>query len=140
MNAKFLVLTSDFALINVANAVTNNEAEIVIREDVLQYLSVTQLVQIAKSMNSELKVNNKQAREIILTAINEELVKLPVVEVAKVKNTISSKEICYAAFDELDMNDKPKVREVIETLIVTHNIPKRVVQSYASNYRKANKA
>lgn len=140
MTNLFLVMTANFEVSYVSTApVADNDAEIVVRQDILKFLSVTQLVQIAKSMNPELKVNNKQAREIILAAINEEIVKVPVKTVEKVK-TISSKSICYDAFDLIDMDDKEVARATIETLIAEHNIPKRVVQSYASNYRKAKRA
>uniref|UniRef100_A0AB38ZCV5 Uncharacterized protein n=1 Tax=Acinetobacter phage vB_AbaSt_W16 TaxID=3116434 RepID=A0AB38ZCV5_9CAUD len=139
MKNLFLVMTANFEVSYVSTApVADNGAEIVVRQDILKHLSVTQLVQIAKSMNPELKVNNKQAREIILAAIDEEIVKIPVKSTET--KTVSSKSICYAAFDLIDMDNKEVARSTVEALITEHNIPKRVVQSYASNYRKAKRA
>lgn len=140
MNTKFFALNASFAVVAVTTSSDFN-ADIIVKQDVLQHLSATQLVQIAKSMNPELKVNTKQNREVIVAAINKELETFPVTVIAKTSSsTGSTKNVCWAAFDLIDMNDKPLAREAIDKLVQDHGFSKAVVQSYASDYRKAKRA
>lgn len=142
----FFVLTSAFSVYRVTSApVADAVYEMVIRRDALDAFGVQQLVAVAKSMNSELKVNSKQSKESILTAIDEELLTFPIEAVAhrpaseKVASAprTGTKQICWDAFSAIDMTDKKAARAVIDKLVEEHNLDKRVVQSYASNYRKA---
>jgi hypothetical protein len=144
----FFVLTSAFSVLRVTSApVADAVYEIVVRRDALEAFSVQQLVAIAKSMNSELKVNTKQSKESILSATDAELETFPVEVIAHrpATETTSSaprtgtKQICFDAFSGIDMNDKTAARALIDELVAEHNLDKRVVQSYASNYRKAMK-
>lgn len=146
-NAKFFVLTSAFSVMRVTTApVADAIYEMVVRQDALAAFGVQQLVAVAKSMNSELKVNSKQSKESILAAIEAELETFPIeVITASAKREPSAgtgrvggtKQICFDAFGKIDMNDKAVARTVIDALVEEHGIDKRVVQSYASNYRKA---
>lgn len=141
----FFVLTSAFSVFRVTSApVADAVYEMVVRRDALDAFGVQQLVAVAKSMNSELKVNSKQSKESILAAIDEELNTFPIEAVAHrpAAATASAprtgtKQLCWDAFAAIDMADKMAARAVIDKLVEEHNLDKRVVQSYASNYRKA---
>lgn len=138
----YFILTSSFSVFRVVNnMVADNVCEIVIREDALINLGAQQLVTIAKSMNSELKVNNKQSKESIVEAIMAEAINFPiedvVQEVEMKPRTANTKTVCFAAFDKIDMSNKAESREVVKTLVESYGLNLRVVQSYASNYRKA---
>lgn len=142
----FFVLTSAFSVYRITSApVADAVYEMVVRQDALEAFGVQQLVAVAKSMNSELKVNSKQSKESILAAIAEELKTFPIETVAYRPATVTTssaprtgtKQICFDAFSGIDMNDKAAARALIDTLVAEHNLDKRVVQSYASNYRKA---
>ena len=136
----YLALNVNFELQFVSAAPV--DADILVKTENLEFLGVTQLVQIAKSMNPDLKVNNKQKREIIIDAIQAELVNVPVKQVESkvvVNAKPSTKSICWAQFELIDMNDKPTVRAAIEQLVLDYDFPKRVVQSYASDFRKFKK-
>lgn len=145
----FFVLTSAFSVYRVTSApVADAVYEMVVRQDALEAFGVQQLVAVAKSMNSELKVNSKQSKESILAAITEELKTFPVEAVAHRPAAAAAtssaprtgtKQTCFDAFSGIDMNDKAAARALIDTLVAEHNLDKRVVQSYASNYRKAMK-
>jgi len=144
----FFVLTSAFSVFRVTTApVADAIYEMVVRRDALEAFGVQQLVAVAKSMNSELKVNSKQSKESILAAIDEELETFPVETVAhrpaasaaSAAPRTGTKQICWEAFSKIDMNDKTAARATVDALVAEHNIDKRVVQSYASNYRKAMK-
>lgn len=136
----YLALNVNFELQFVSAAPV--DADILVKTENLEFLGVTQLVQIAKSMNPDLKVNNKQKREIIIDAIQAELVNVPVKQIESkvaVNAKPSTKSICWAQFELIDMNDKPTVRAAIEQLVLDYDFPKRVVQSYASDFRKFKK-
>lgn len=143
----FFVLTSAFSVYRVVTSpVADAVYEMVVRQDALEAFGVQQLVSIAKSMNSELKVNSKQSKEVILSAINAELETFPVEVIAHRHAAAASsaprtgtKQICWDAFSQIDMADKTVARATIDALVTEHNLDKRVVQSYASNYRKAMK-
>lgn len=144
----FFVLTSAFSVYRITSApVADAVYEMVVRQDALEAFGVQQLVSIAKSMNSELKVNSKQSKEVILAAITEELKTFPIEAVAHRPAAAATssaprtgtKQICFDAFSGIDMNDKTAARALIDELVAEHNLDKRVVQSYASNYRKAMK-
>lgn len=144
----FFVLTSGFSVYRVVTApVADAVYEMVVRQDALEAFGVQQLVSIAKSMNSELKVNSKQSKEVILSAINAELETFPVEVIAHRPAAAATgsaprtgtKQVCWDAFSKIDMNDKTVARATIDALVAEHNLDKRVVQSYASNYRKAMK-
>lgn len=144
----FFVLTSAFSVFRVTSApVADAVYEMVVRRDALEAFGVQQLVAVAKSMNSELKVNSKQSKDSILAAIDNELETFPVETVAHRPAASSAgsaprtgtKQICWGAFSKIDMADKAAARAVIDELVAEHNLDKRVVQSYASNYRKAMK-
>lgn len=140
--ALFFVLTADFAVNYISTSpVSDDSVEIVVRQDILSGLGVTQLVAVAKSMNPELKVNTKQGRDIVMAAIEAELVNFPVREEApkakRASNKVSTKTICWDAFATIDMNDKVIAREMVAKLVEENEFPKHVVQSYASDYRKA---
>lgn len=143
----FFVLTSAFSVYRVTTApVADAIYEMVVRQDALASFGVQQLVAVAKSMNSELKVNTKQSKEVILAAIEAELETFPVEVITASASAAprqstgragGTKQICFDAFGKIDMNDKAAARVVIDALVAEHNLDKRVVQSYASNYRKA---
>lgn len=145
-NTNFFVLTSAFSVMRVTTApVADAIYEMVVRRDALEAFGVQQLVAVAKSMNSELKVNSKQSKDSILAAIDNELLTFPIeVITASAKRESAGtgrvggiKQICFDAFDKIDMADKATARATIDALVEEHGIDKRVVQSYASNYRKA---
>lgn len=141
----WFVLTSAFSVFRVTTKpVADAVYEMVVRDDALEAFGVQQLVSVAKSMNSDLKVNSKQSKEVILTAIKTELETFPVELITESATKTQSaprqagtKGLCFDAFGAIDMNDKAAARVVIDTLVTEHNLDKRVVQSYASNYRKA---
>lgn len=144
----FFVLTSAFSVFRVTSApVADAIYEMVVRRDALEALGVQQLVAVANSMNSELKVNSKQSKDSILAAIDNELETFPVETVARRPAAAyagsaprtGTKQVCWDAFSKIDMADKAAARTVIDELVAEHNLDKRVVQSYASNYRKAMK-
>lgn len=144
-NTNFFVLTSAFSVMRVTTApVADAIYEMVVRRDALEAFGVQQLVAVAKSMNSELKVNSKQSKDSILAAIDNELLTFPIEVItasAKRESTgngrvSGTKQICFEAFSKIDMADKAAARAMIDELAAT-GIDKRVVQSYASNYRKA---
>lgn len=144
-NTNFFVLTSAFSVMRVTTApVADAIYEMVVRRDALEAFGVQQLVAVAKSMNSELKVNSKQSKDSILAAIDNELLTFPIEVItasAKRESTGGrvggTKQICFDAFSKIDMSDKATARATIDALVEEHGIDKRVVQSYASNYRKA---
>lgn len=139
----FLTLTSAFSVTRITNKMVADEVcEICIREDALIHLTSTQIVAIAKSLNSELKVNTKQSKESIIELIQAEMIEFPIEEVKEEKIQTKSgnaRDICFQAFAEIDMNDNAARRALIDVLVTTHDIKKTVVQSYASNFRKAQK-
>lgn len=142
----FFVLTSAFSVFRVTTApVADAIYEMVVRRDALEAFGVQQLVAVAKSMNTELNVNSKQSKDSILAAIDTELETFPIETVTASKASskpagqprTGTKQICFAAFEQIDMADKEAARAVIDQLVEEHNLDKRVVQSYASNFRKA---
>lgn len=135
-NNVFFSLNMFFAVVELTNAPAA-ESDITLRADMIQHLSVTQLVQIAKSMNPELKVNNKQSREIILAAIEAEMVNYNVRTIANKAASGTTKSICWDAFATIDMSNKTEGRAMVEKLVAEHGFSKAVVQSYASDFRKA---
>ncbi len=145
-NTNFFVLTSAFSVMRVTTApVADAIYEMVVRRDALEAFGVQQLVAIAKSMNSELKVNSKQSKDSILAAIDEELKTFPIEVItasAKRESTGTgrvggTKQICFDKFATIDVADKAAARALIDSIVEEHGIDKRVVQSYMSNYRKA---
>lgn len=136
----FLILNNDFQVQYLASAhITDDNTKIVMHESSLPFLAVSQLVQIAKSLNPEAGVNIKKSREVILEVIKNELKNQEVREPVLPPKAIT-KDICWAAFAKIDMNDKQVARELIDKLVTKHKFIKSVVQSYASDYRKMHAA
>lgn len=76
------------------------------------------------------------ATEIVeLHKIAEYEMESKTVEIAVVAKQ-NTREVCYAAFSKVDMNDSAARKTVINTLVETNGFKKTVVQSYASNFRK----
>ena len=143
----FYTMTASFSVTRITSKMVADEVcEICIREDALIHLGAAQLVQIAKSMNSELKVNTKQSKESLVETIMTEAVNFPIEEIVEEEKvdvelkprTVSTKEFCYAEFAKIDINNKEETRELVKAL-VEQGLNLRVVQSYVSNFRKANK-
>ena len=141
MNNVFIAMNANFEVSYVSNAaIADDNIAIIVKQDALQNLGAIQLVAIAKSLNEELKVNTKQNRAIIVEAINVEIEKMEIRSVSTKSNKVSTKDICWAEFDKIDMNEKQVVRNTIDSLVITNNFNKAVVQSYASDYRKAKRS
>lgn len=136
----FINLTTEFAFVNLT---TTANGVISVRTDALEALTAQQLVTIAKSINADAKVNTKQSKQVAINLIMTELDSVEVVD-TNVKTDFefipkqaSTKTVCYNEFGKIDMEDKVAVRALVDTLVDTLGLNKRVVQSYVSNYRRA---